>query len=317
MALIDSRPPLLAPFTDLVVLGAGLHRAVLAPGIGGSIVEFSSRLRDDTVRHWLRPASAQALARRDPLGMASFPLLPWCNRIRDSKSDFGARPVRLRPNFGDSPHAIHGVAWQSAWSLLSADSTSAQMMQLHEPGGWPYRFKAEQHISLDADIGMTINLIVTNLDHAPMPLGVGHHPFLPRRAGARLTASVEAMWQSDDELLPTTLVRTAAVEALQHGVLVDEIDLDNNFTGWSRTATVEWPDTGAALRLEAEAPLDSFVVYSPRGADHFCIEPVSNCTDWMNLALRGERRAGGRFLAPGERMNARFWLKPNCPPQDN
>ena len=46
------------------------------------------------------------------------------------------------------------------------------------------------------------------------------------------------------------------------------------------------------------------------------IEPVSNCTDWMNLALRGERRAGGRSLAPGEWMNARFWLQPNCPRQD-
>ena len=33
-----------------------------------------------------------------------------------------------------------------------------------------------------------------------------------------------------------------------------------------------------ALVMAAEAPLDFFVLYCPRGADHFCAEPVSQCT---------------------------------------
>jgi aldose 1-epimerase len=292
-----------------IALTAGPNRVLLAPQAGGSIAEFSSRF-GDVVHHWLRPATAEAIAARDPLKMASFPLVPWCNRIRDGRSDFGARPVRLRPNFARSPHTIHGVGWQCEWSALDIGSDTALLHMRHEPDGWPYRFDAQQRFTLDANDGLLVELSLRNLDDVAMPAGLGHHPYLPRRRGTWLRAAVGHMWQSDAELLPTALVRDDTVEAVRRGFEIDALDLDNNFTGWERRATVQWPDTGTALELEAEPPLDHFVIYSPRGQDHFCIEPVSNCTDWMNLAQRGAADAGGTLLAPGGRLQARFWLRP-------
>lgn len=304
---------------DLVELALGELRLVLAPRVGGSIAEFSSR-RGGVVQHWLRPASEAALRAVNPLGMASFPLLPWCNRIRDGRSDFGARPLRLAPNYGDSPHTIHGVGWQRPWCVREHGPAHAVLQLVHVPGelhgvapDWPYRFEAEQRFTLDARGGLTVGMTLTNRDELPMPAGIGHHPYLPRRDGTRLQATVAAMWGGDAELLPTVLSRPPWLDELQRGMAVADTDLDNNFTGWSRSARIDWPDTGTALQLDADAPLDNFVIYSPPGFDHFCIEPVSNCTDWMNLAQHGEQRAGGCLLAPGETLRACFHLLPDWP----
>jgi aldose 1-epimerase len=69
-----------------------------------------------------------------------------------------------------------------------------------------------------------------------------------------------------------------------------------------------------ALTLEAEPPLDYFVLYCPRGYDYFCAEPVSQCTDWLNLMPQyGRGPLGGARLAPGETLTARFALRPEWP----
>ena len=99
------------------------------------------------------------------------------------------------------------------------------------------------------------------------------------------------------------------------GTEVARLDLDNNFTGWQRDALVEWPadrhGPKRALHLRAEVPLDYFVLYSPAGFDHFCAEPVSQCTDWLNLLEQyGRDAVGGTVLQPGERLDARFTLEP-------
>ena len=90
------------------------------------------------------------------------------------------------------------------------------------------------------------------------------------------------MWQVDGEVMPTTLAVTPAVQQLAQGVELSSLNLDNNFVGWDRHTLVEWPADAAGPRrgllMAAEAPLDYFVLYCPRGHDHFCAEPVSQCT---------------------------------------
>ena len=65
------------------------------------------------------------------------------------------------------------------------------------------------------------------------------------------------------------------------------------------------------LTMEAESPLDYFVLYCPRGVEYFCAEPVSQCTDWLNLLPQyGREPLGGARVAPGETLSARFTLRP-------
>jgi aldose 1-epimerase len=105
------------------------------------------------------------------------------------------------------------------------------------------------------------------------------------------------------------------VHRLQEGVLLAELDLDNNFTGWRHEMLVEWPadkrGPARSILMEAKPPLDYFVLYCPAGYDHFCAEPVSQCTDWLNLLPRhGQDAVGGSRLEPGETLEASFSLTP-------
>ena len=291
----------------LLRLQAGELRLDVVPAIGGSIAGLFS-VRGARDHHWLRPATPAALASGNPLGMASFPLVPWCNRIRNGRSDFGSRPIRLAPNYSDSPHTLHGTGWQRPWQVASTLAGEAHLVLAQPAGEWPYGFVAEQRYRLHDD-GLEVTLGVRNTDTVPMPLGLGHHPYLPHRAGTRLTVDVERMWAGDDEVMPTGLVTPPFLDQMRRGIALAELDLDNNFTGWTRRATVDWPRERMRLTLEAHPPLDFFVLYCPRVYDFFCIEPVSNCTDWINLQDHPSGERGGTLLAPGQSLAVRFELR--------
>jgi aldose 1-epimerase len=307
--------------TDLLELAAGELRLALAPAVGGSIASFTREWNEaDAQRrlHWLRPASDEALALRNPLGMASFPLLPFCNRIRNGRASFEGREIRFPPNHpaADSPHPLHGLGWQLTWQVVSAEPARAELaLEVSASRAWPWRFAARQRFELD-EHRLSVTISLTNKDTAAMPAGIGHHPYFPHKPATRLTSRTQAMWRGDAEVMPTTLEAGEAVKRLGSGVVLSELDLDNNFVGWDREAVVEWPADAdgphRSLVMRAQPPLDYFVVYCPRGFDHFCAEPVSQCTDWLNLLPQyGHGPLGGARLAPEETLSAQFDLLPS------
>lgn len=303
--------------STLLSLSNGELTLDLAPAAGGSIARFYST-RDGRVHHWLRQASAAGLDAGAAEAMASFPLLPFCNRIRAGRFRFQGRDVALPPNRGGSPHAIHGIGWQQPWTVAERGAGFARLRMQHAGGAWPYAFLATQLFELRAD-GLAVTIELENRSAAPMPFGLGHHPYLPHRPGTRLTVALQAMWGGDAEVMPTGLEQPPLLDRLRAGTLLADVVQDNNFIGWDRHARVDWPATqeqpqASALTLRADAPLDYFVLYSPAGAGYFCIEPVSNCTDWLNLEGYTPAQTGGAVLAPGERRSARFTLRPQWLP---
>lgn len=300
------------PRDPLVELAVGALRLVLAPAAGGAIAALHD-LHEGRRFDWLRPASADDLARREPFGMASFPLLPWCNRIRDSRAEAGGRRIALpamHPARPSGRHALHGLGLLQPWRVEAASATGATLaLDFEADDRWPWRFEASQRFEVAPD-GLHCTITLTNRDSAFMPAGIGHHPYFPHRPGTRLTTGTAAMWRADAEVMPLALEAGDEVAKLRAGVRLDELDLDNNFTGWERRARIDWPDAGRALMLEAESPLDFFVLYCPRGGGHFCAEPVSQCTDQINLAPRfGPAQVGGALLAPGEALVGRWSLR--------
>jgi aldose 1-epimerase len=297
---------------SLLALRCGELELELAPAIGGSIARFYS-VRDGVRHDWLRPASARAIDDGDPTGMASFPLVPFCNRIRDGRFRFSGRDIALPPNVPPAPHAIHGTGWQLPWTVLAHDQHSALLELDYRAGDWPWHFRATQRVELASD-GLTLTMEVQNLDRLPMPIGMGFHPYVAHRRTARVTVSASAMWDSDDELLPTALARPPVLASLRAGVMADELLLDNNFIGWDRVARVDFTAADGlaqnrSMLMSATSPLEFVVIYAPPGQDYFCIEPVSNCTDWPNLTGHASEQTGGAVLAPGEVCRASMRLR--------
>ncbi|VBB16150.1 aldose 1-epimerase [Burkholderia stabilis] len=291
---------------DLIELASGATRVCVAPLAGGSIAAYYEVAPDGPL-HWFRPATGAALASGDPLGMASFPLFPYCNRIRNAKFDFDGRTIDLSGPDDAHRHALHGHGWRRPWQVERLGETQLDLHFEHRPdprraGDWPFHYEARQAIRLDGN-ALSITLFARNLGASAMPFGMGHHPYYVRTPHTVVKARVDAMWHADEDVLPIGVGAHPAVDALRNGMPVDAFDLDNNFVGWAREAAVIWPERGRQVVLQAERPFDQLVVFAPAGADLLCVEPVTNTTDSFN-AKEPASLVGGCVLAPGESLQA-------------
>ena len=294
--------------SGIVALTNGALLVEICPAAGGSVARFQSR-RDGGAVDWLRPASAETLRRGDPLGMACFPLVPFSNRIRHGRFEFGGRRVALPRNRADMPHPIHGHGWQAPWATAAQAVDALTLEHAHGADAWPFPYRARQRFVL-SDAALTITLEVENLGREPMPAGLGLHPYFRRGAGARVAATVDRVWLTDDAVMPTELAPVPADWRLAEGLDVDAVALDNGFAGWNGYARIDWPASGQALAIEADAAFQFLVVFTPPGADFFCVEPVSHCTDAFNLATAGRNDTGMVALAPGERLSGAVTFTP-------
>jgi len=279
-----------------VVLQSARGRVEILPALGGALGRFVWDGRDVT-----RPTPDGAT---DVLHSGGFPLVPFCNRIRDGRFAFGGREVTLKPNLAGHPHALHGQGWRAAWTVESASDAQAVLSFDHPAGEWPWAYRAEQRFSLGED-GLRLDLSVTNTSEEAMPAGLGFHPYFPAGAGTRLQAGVTGVWLIDDECLPTTHVDGVWRSDWAAGAPTAVTELiDNCYTGWDGVATLAGP--GGALTTLTGSPACRWLhVYSPPGADHVCVEPVANRPD----PFQGED-SGLVLLAPGE--TTAVWMTISC-----
>ena len=289
-----------------IVLAAGALRAEIRPGVGGSLGGFWSETAEGRV-DWLRRAPDAGRDGIDARDMACYPLVPFSNRIRDGRFTFQDRSVRLPLNFLPHPHVIHGHGWQAPWQVADVTETAATLHYRHVADAWPWPYLAEQHIAL-GDTGLMVAISLTNLGDTPMPAGIGLHPYFPRDEDTVLTGSVEQLWDSDTEVMPTELVPADQVWPPDAPLQVDRVALDNCFTGWDRSLAIRWP--GRALLADAQGPLDFLIVFTPPGQDFFCAEPVSHCIDAVNLAA-DRNDTGLVALAPHDTLAGEVAFRPH------
>jgi aldose 1-epimerase len=294
---------------DPVTLRSGPLGVVLSPAVGGAIARFWLERMTGSAVDLLRATPDAALARRDPWATACFPLVPWSNRIREGCFAFGGRTVSLPPNRPPDRHTIHGHGFQAGWTVVDLDPALAALEYAHAPDAWPWAYRAVQRVAL-TPVRLELELTLTNEDDAPMPAGLGWHPYFPRTPETTLTARVRGLWLTDAELLPLTRVAPPSDRDPGRGLAVDRVALDNAFVGWDGQAVVAWPERRAWLGLAAGGPLGTLVVYTPPGESFFCAEPVSHVADAFNLAAAGLTDTGMLTLAPGESVRATLTLTP-------
>ncbi len=283
---------------EQIDLAAGDWTAAVSPRIGGAVLSLERQGRPI-----LRPTPQAAIAAEDVRQTACFPLVPYANRIGGGQFRFDGAAYRLRPNLSGSRHPLHGVGWLRAWSVVAADAHSCRLGLRHRPAGmdgedWPFAFEAEQAISLEPT-GMSLRLTVTNTDARPAPIGLGWHPYFPRRQGERLTFAAGGAWLNGPDLLPTQA--TDAPEwRFSAGRRIGEAAIDNDFHGWDGRAILE-ADGGSPVRLKADRLFDVLRIYTPPGADFYAVEPVSHRADVISDASAAGR--GMAILAPGESLS--------------
>jgi aldose 1-epimerase len=265
-------------------LRAGGLEAALSPAIGGSLLSLSL----DGVE-LLRRAPDGA---DDPLVMASFPLVPYANRIARGRFAFEGTDYQLPLNFGDHPHSIHGFGWQTIWT--ASETVDAFTHLIHNHGGdagWPWAYRAEQQIAVTPS-QLSMSLSITNVGNGEMPAGLGFHPYFLADAATRLQFGARSLWLSTPDMLPD---REAPADTLgdwsRPATIFGDSLVDNAYTQWDGVAIMQ---RGDGLRLTMTATgADWLHVYRPPGEEFFCVEPVSHMPDAIN-------RGGMPTLASGE-----------------
>jgi len=276
-------------------ISAAGYELVLAPDLGGSIASFS---------HAGRPILRDGPAPQSPLDCGCFPLVPYCNRIRDGRFSFRGRTVEIAPNMTGDPSPLHGDGWLGPWLVDRRSGSEACLFFAHAPGEWPWAYESRQTFRL-SETGLEAEISCKNLSGEPMPCGLGFHPYFPCDRETRIDTAVEQVWEVDDQVLPTGTAPASGGYALDRQPACAR-DLDNGYGGWGGDMRLTYGD-GAVTRMTSP-DARFFQIYSPPSGGMLAAEPVSHANAALNEPEARWAELGLRVLAPGETMRLRMAL---------
>lgn len=278
--------------SEELTLEAGPLELVLSPSIGGSIRSLA------WVANGRRTPLVRECTAAEPtvLDMASFPLVPFVNRIREGRFHFRGREVRLAPNMAGDISPLHGQGWLGRWTVEMAGERQATLRFAHEAGEWPWAYEAVQTFELD-EHGLSLVLTCRNNSDGQMPCGLGQHPYFPCGANTRLDTDVEVVWTIDEHVLPVAREPATGRFDLRDRQVCGQ-DLDHGFGEWGGEARMIDPDWPAEMVLSSPTAR-FFQLYSPPSGGIFVAEPVSHANAALNAPEEQWPELGIEVLEPG------------------
>ena len=276
--------------TSSTVLTAGLFHCEIAPALGACI----AGLWFDGIPVLRSPGADQLTSVRQS---GSYPLVPFSNRVGHASLQWNGTSHPLVKNFGDEPHAIHGVGWQRPWGVLDAGDCFALLSYEHKPDtSWPFAFDASQAFRLTANT-LEVTLSITNQSSTPAPVGLGWHPYFVKRSGSHIAFEALGRWEMDELKLPMRRLAAPGLDQACAG-----LDVDHCFDGWSGVVHLR----DEVLHTRLTSPLSRLVVFTNDTKDFVAVEPVSHVNNAINLMAMNAGSAdslGVCVLQPGESLS--------------
>ena len=270
-------------------LRAGDLRLARRPDLGGCLAGLWKG--DVAVLRSTEPADRQTAR---PTGC--FPLVPYSNRIGWRRFSWQGCDYTTAANFDDNPHSVHGVAWQRPWEVLAAEATQAELRYRHSADAhWPFDFEVTQRATLTPTT-LELRLLFTNTATLQQPVGLGWHPYFPKRPGARLDIDVAERWDNDASGLATQRLAQAGIAGE-----VTQLAYDNCFGGWQGAAHIR--DERLSLSLTSNLPW--LVVFTPDVKPYYCVEPVSHLSNAVQMT--DPLASGLQALEPGASQEG--WMR--------
>ncbi len=246
-----------------VVLRSEEMEVVILPDIGGRIHRIRAFGRDI-----LRTPDDPAVHAVEPFLWGAYIMAPWCNRAATGTTVLAGREVTLAANFPDGT-AIHGLVSSARWAQRSI----GELAYVGGGDGWPWAFEVSQTASLTGAT-LALEYRLRNLDDAPMPAGIGLHPWFRRPVEIRLPA--EAVYSTNVDSPPDPTRVTGRRDLRSLGPPAD--GLDGTWTRLSEPRVeLVWPESGIQASLEAETDAGLLVaVASPPAVEAIAVEPQTH-----------------------------------------
>jgi aldose 1-epimerase len=270
-------------------LRAGNLRLALRPDLGGCIAGL---WRGDVAV--LRSGEPGALEGSRQSGC--YPLAPYSNRLGYKRFRWQGHDYTTQTNFDDNPHSVHGIAWQRPWSVTAQSETEAELQLVHTgDADWPFAFELRQRFVLTPG-ALEVHLVFSNTAAQPQPVGLGWHPYFPKRHHSRLHIELTDRWENDPSGLPTRKVPQPGIDSD-----VSHLGFDNCFEGWRGPARIR--DEKLSMRLTSSLPY--LVVFTPDTKPYYCVEPVSHVSNAVHMSDPAAH--GLRSVAAGSSFDG--WMK--------
>lgn len=203
-----------------------------------------------------------------PLTWGSYPMAPWAGRVRGGRFRFDGDEVHLPLNL--PPHAIHGTAFTTPWTVVDAGRDYCEMECDLQ---WPFGGRAHQHLLLTPD-ALTCVLAVLATTSA-MPAVVGWHPCF--RSPQHADLEFAAMHSRDDDHIATADL----VPPKPH-------PWDDCFVQPLGPLRLHHP----GLTVTVDSDCDHWVVYDEQPG-LLCVEPQSAPPDAFNIGGATRLEPGG------------------------
>ena len=260
---------------------------VMLPQVGGRIHRIRA-FGEDLLRTPDDPATHDA----EPFFWGAYVMAPWCNRAAPGQREVAGRRVNLAPNFPDGT-AIHGLVSSAPWVGERAELA----IRCDAVDAWPWPFEVRQAASL-AGATLELEYRLRNLDsEAPMPAGLGLHPWFRRPVAVRLPA--ERVYASNIQSPPEPAPVSGDLELRALAPPADGLD---GTWAWLTEPQVEliWPDAGvrAVMEIATDSPDALVAVATPPGLDAIAVEPQTHGPDPLRRLAAGEPDAPV-LLPPG------------------
>jgi galactose mutarotase-like enzyme len=304
--------------------------ATILPGRGMAVLQIKAFLPGKGEISLLNspplPEAAQLLDKGDDqFGNQVFKiggaiLLPYANRIRGKLSPDGktitasvaGKTVTLPANWsgsepGAEKHAIHGLMLNSKFQDVGIENGTHVSAKLHA-GNFDGHWLSETDVSVAITLSNSafeIAVTATNAGHAPLPMGIGWHPYFVLPSGDRkqarlhLPGEMRAIMNNYDDSFVTgkrvPVKNTPYDYTAPGGRELGTQYLDDNFsdliTGANGSTVSEIIDPAAnyGLRLTTLSPqIKCIQVYAPPQKNFVAIEPQFNLPDpysksWGNI----------------------------------
>ena len=218
------------------------------------------------------PATPQSLAGVRVLDLSRVLAGPWCTQ---TLADLGADVVKVERPPGDGhPGGDDTRGWGPPFLKDRGGQDTAEAAY--------YLGTNRNKRSITVDIAQ--------------PVGLGWHPYFPKRQRSRLHLECEGRWEPDAAQLPVRKLAQSGIDGdVQH------LDYDHCFDGWRGTARIR----DEKMSLQISSDLRRVVVYTPPQRDYFCVEPVSHVSNAIHMADPSAH--GLRSVAPGASTEA--WMQ--------
>jgi aldose 1-epimerase len=272
---------------EVVRIAEGPLEVAILPEVGARI----HRLR--AYRHdLLRTPDETDLHRRDPFFWGAYVMAPWGGRIEAAPMPLAGRVIDPPANFPDGS-AIHGQLYARPWER-EADTR----FRVRAGGdGWPWTYEATLALAIEPP-RIAIELAVTNMDDAPMPAGLGLHPWFRRPLEVAIAAR---------SVFASNVVSAAEAEPVsgRHdlrslGSMADGLDAT-----WTDIddppVELSWPTSGLRLAMRVGPTTSCIVAASPPNLDAIAVEPQTHGPQGLRRLIRGEP-GGLALLAPGQTL---------------